>query len=206
MENLTTFVYVCLKAWNEQLAGGESPVFGTVARVPVSYFSRNSMEFSQTRLLDTQKLGSSDFHNDLTNLKGKIKQNWSTFQQHFIQSPKIKSPNPSTLSFPNALCQPSSVVSANAGSPRSGNCLGVSLEQVVVWARKPNPLCCLSHPLQDEHKSWKKRQKPTETSSSVASTTHPYCPSHLTESSFFQETILVTCKNHDLFLEILCGG
>lgn len=60
MENLTTFVYVCLKAWNEQLAGGESPVFGTVARVPVSYFSRNSMEFSQTRLLDTllhQNLG-----------------------------------------------------------------------------------------------------------------------------------------------------
>lgn len=50
------------------------PVFGTVARVPVSYFSRNSMEFSQTRLLDTllhQKLGSSDFYNDLPNLKGK---------------------------------------------------------------------------------------------------------------------------------------
>lgn len=69
--------------------------------------------------------------------------NWSTFQQHFIQSPKIKSPNPSTLSFPHALCQPSSVVSANAGSPRSGNCLGVSLERVVVWARNPNPFMLL---------------------------------------------------------------
>ena len=145
MENLTTFP-MC--AWT--LAMNNLPVENPCFLGPLlaCFFLLLSEQYgiSQTRLLDTQKLGSSDFHNDLPNLKGKIKQNWSPFQQHFIQSPKIKSPNPSTLSFPNALCQPSSVVSANGGSPRSGNCLGVSLEQVVVWARKPNPLCCLSHP------------------------------------------------------------